>query len=51
MFEPYRKADYTIYARHAFPREKIYNYLEDSEYITDCDEQSYEEYYGELYQE
>lgn len=32
--QEFRKTDYTISARHAFPGERIYNYLEDSEYVT-----------------
>lgn len=31
----YKKGDYIIHARWAYPGEEIYNYLEDSRYVTD----------------
>lgn len=35
--QPYKKGDYTIYARYAYPGEAIHNYLEGSDYVTSDD--------------
>lgn len=32
--QEYKKADYTIYARYAYPGEHVHNYLEGSDYVT-----------------